>query len=265
MHVPERTICWASKPWWSQEVASARHHMRHMLHRAQHIGTELDWKLYRRARRAFTSIVRKAKATAWRKFCASVNKSDMWRHIPRIMKPRQRLRVKDLHTADGGWAMEDAAKADILQQRFFPSGRDSHEFQTHSSERRSQLEAWLAEGWEGFPPVTEQEVRRKLMSMRALAAPGPDGIVARCIQEAAPTLVPILCQMFQRMLADGVHPATWRIARVLPVPKPAVDPHLAKGYRPIALLSVLSKVMEGLVKDRLSDILESEHHLNDHQ
>ena len=42
LHVPERTICWASKPWWSQEVAAARLHMRHMLHRAQRIGTELD-------------------------------------------------------------------------------------------------------------------------------------------------------------------------------------------------------------------------------
>ena len=101
--------------------------------------------------------------------------------------------------------------------------------------------------------------------MRALAAPGPDGIVARSIQEAAPTLVPILRCLFQRMLEDGAHPAAWRIARVLPIPKPAVDPHLAKGYRPIALLSVLSKVMEGLVKDRLSDILERENRLSDQQ
>ena len=45
----------------------------------------------------------------------------------------------------------------------------------------------------------------------------------------------------------------------------SVDPHLAKGYRPIAVLSVLSKVMEGLIKDRLSHILESEHRLSDQQ
>ena len=89
--------------------------MRHMLHRAQRIGTELDWKLYRRARRTFTSMVQNAKATAWQDFCASINKSDMWRHIPRIVKPRQRLRVKDLCTANDEWAMEDAEKADILR------------------------------------------------------------------------------------------------------------------------------------------------------
>ena len=101
--------------------------------------------------------------------------------------------------------------------------------------------------------------------MRAHAAPGPDGIVAHCVQETAPTLLPILCQLFQQMLEEGTHPASWRVAQVVPAPKPGVDPHVAKGYRPIALLSVLNKEMEGLVKDRLNHILESEHRLSDQQ
>ena len=264
-HVPEKTICWASKPWWSPAVASARQHMRQMLHRAQRIGTALDWKLYRRARRRFTSMVRKAKAIAWRDFCASINKSDMWQHIPRIMKPRQRLRVDELRMDDGEWAQEDAAKAEVLKRRFFPPSPASQAFQHLTSQRSSEVTEWLANGIGAFPAVTEYEVHRRLMAMRAHAAPGPDGIVARCVQEAAPTLLPILCQLFQRMFEEGTHPAMWRVARVVPVPKPGVDPHLAKGYRPIALLSVLSKVMEGLVKDRLNHILESEHCLNDQQ
>ena len=196
-HVPMRTICWASKPWWSPEVASARRHMRHMLHRAQRIGTVLDWKLYRHARRCFTSLVRKAKATAWQDFCASVNKSDMWKHILRIVKPRQRLRVEGLHTADDGWAMEEATKAEILHQRFFPSGQDSQVFRTQTSQRSNEVEGWLTEGPRDFPAVTEQEVLRRVMAMRSLAAPRPDGIVARCVQEAASTLVPVLRQLFQ--------------------------------------------------------------------
>ena len=79
------------------------------------------------------------------------------------------------------------------------------------------------------------------------------------------TVVPILRNLFQWMLHEGVHPAVWRTARVLPVPKPGGDPHEAKGYRPIALLSVLSKLLEGLLKDRLSYLLESGQCLNDCQ
>ena len=51
------------------------------------------------------------------------------------------------------------------------------------------------------------------------------------------------------MLEEGTHPAEWRVAQVVLVPKLGVDPHLANGYNPIALVSVLNKVMEDLVKD----------------
>ena len=57
----------------------------------------------------------------------------------------------------------------------------------------------------------------------------------------------------------------WWKARVLPIPKPGADPNAAKGYRPIALLSVLSKILEGLMKDRLSFILESHQNLSECQ
>ena len=101
--------------------------------------------------------------------------------------------------------------------------------------------------------------------MRAFVAPGPNGIVAQCLQEASVTVVPILRHLFRWMLYVGVHPASWQTTRVLPVPKPGGDAHAAKGYRSIALLSILSKLLEGLVKDRLSYLLESRQCLNDCQ
>ena len=230
--------------------------MRHMLHRAERFRSKHDWTLYRRARWAFRALVRKAKAMAWRTFCESVNRSDMWHHLPRLLRPRHRLHVEDLQLPTGEWAIEEETKADILASRFFPPGKASDSFRSATASRRFEVDTWLAEGWGGFPPITEQEVHRELSSMRSLAAPGLDGIVVRCLQETAPTIVPILCHLFQRMLEDGSHPSAWRIARVLPIPKPDANPHLAKGYRPIALVSVLSKVLEGVVKDRLSHHLE---------
>ena len=264
-HVPEKRICWASKPWWSPELSSARSHLRHLQHRAVRLGTDHDWRLYRKARRSFTTAVRRAKALAWRDFCARVNRSDMWTSVQRILKPYQRLEVADLGPIDGVWTTEDAGKAEVLAKRFFPAGPSNPEFQQRSARRRQEVEAWLAEDWEDIPPVTTEEVQRKLLEMRALAAPGPDGIMAQCLQASRAVLVPCLTELFQRMLQLGIHPASWKIARVLPVPKPGADPHAAKGYRPIALLNVLSKIMESLMKDRMSYILETRGLLSDSQ
>ena len=256
-HVPEKRICWASKPWWSPELADARRHLRHLQHRAVRLGTDHDWRLYRRARRAFTSAIRKAKACAWRDFCARVNRSEMWTSLQRILKPYQRLQVADLGPIDGVWMTEDDGKAAMLAQRFFPAGPSNPAFHTRSERRRQEVEEWLAEEWEDVPTVTQEEVQRKLLEMRALAAPGPDGIMAQCLQASRSVIVPCLAELFQRMLQLGVHPASWKTARVLPVPKPGADLHAAKGYRPIALLNVLSKVMESLMKDRMSYVLET--------
>ena len=189
----------------------------------------------------------------------------MWTSVKRILKPYQKLHVADLGPVDGEWVTEDAGKAAVLARRFFPSGPTSLDFQTRSAQRRQEVEDWLAEEWEEAPPITSDEVQRKLLEMRALAAPGPDGIMAQCLQASRSVIVPILSELFQSMLHLGFHPAAWKSARVLPVPKPGVDPHSARGYRPIALINVLSKVLESLMKDRMNYLLETRHLLSDSQ
>ena len=82
-HVPEKRICWTSKPWWSQALSNAWVHLRNLQNRAVRLGTEHDWRLYRKGRRGFTTPVRKAKALAWRNFCARVNRSKIWMSVQR--------------------------------------------------------------------------------------------------------------------------------------------------------------------------------------
>ena len=87
------------------------------------------------------------------------------------------------------------------------------------------MKDWLAEEWEAIPPVTPNEVQRKLLELRAFAAPGPDGIEAKCLQASSSVLIPILSELFQQMLQLGIHPASWKVARILPIPKPGANLH----------------------------------------
>ena len=76
---------------------------------------------------------------------------------------------------------EDIEKAEVLAQRFFPSKPETETFKTQTHDRRAEVDGWLEEDWDAFPPVTTHEVSRKITEMRALVAPGPDGIVIRCL------------------------------------------------------------------------------------
>ena len=127
--------------------------MRHLLHQAERHGTTHDWSLYRRARRAFTSIVRRAKATAWREFCASVNTQDLWSHVCPIIKPHQRLHIEDLRSPQGDWVTKDSGKEEVLAHKFFPEGQQSVSFQALSHRRHNAIQQWLSEGRGIFLPL----------------------------------------------------------------------------------------------------------------
>jgi ribonuclease HI len=263
--VPEKRICWASKPWWSPQLTELRRHMKHLRNRADRLNTDHDRGLFRKARKAFTREVKKAKAAAWRRFCESVNHDDMWPSLQRILKPRQRLQVADLHVDEDQWAVEDSDKAEVLRARFFPEPPTSQAFQEATVSRKREVESWLSAGGGEFPHVQEFEVKRKLLEMRAVSAPGADGILAKCLQECSGSVTPVMQAIFNLLVCSGTHPATWRAAKVVPIPKPGGDLSVAKGYRPIALINTMSKVMEGLVADRLSFIVETRQLLSDHQ
>ncbi|CAD7699049.1 unnamed protein product, partial [Ostreobium quekettii] len=188
--VPVKRICWASKPWWSPHLTELRRHMKHLRNRADRLDTDHDRGLFRRARKEFTQEVKKAKAAAWRRFCESVNHEDMWPALQRILKPRRRIQVADLQTGEEQWAVEDTAKASVLKARFFPEAPSSQEFCDLTETRRREVDSWLAEEWEAFPAIQELEVRRRILEMRAISAPGADGILAKCLQECSDSVTP---------------------------------------------------------------------------
>ncbi|GFX98903.1 putative RNA-directed DNA polymerase from transposon X-element [Trichonephila clavipes] len=66
-----------------------------------------------------------------------------------------------------------------------------------------------------------------------------------------------LLALFNRIWETQVFPTQWCHAHVLPFPKPDKDPTSVNNYRPIALTSCLSKLMERIVSARLMFRLES--------
>ena len=56
---------------------------------------------------------------------------------------------------------------------------------------------------------------------------------------------------------SGDLPSIWKLATVVPIPKPSKDHTDPINYRPIALTSCVCKTLERMVNDRLVWFLES--------
>ena len=89
-------------------------------------------------------------------------------------------------------------------------------------------------------------------------ASGPDQISTRVLKECSAELAGPMCRLFHLCYSCGVFPNQWKTASVTPVHKrhSRADP---SKYRPISLLSVVSKVMEAAVQKQLQNYLLRNH------
>ncbi|KAL0829914.1 hypothetical protein ABMA28_003388 [Loxostege sticticalis] len=112
--------------------------------------------------------------------------------------------------------------------------------------------------------IHTKEVRRALQNLDVNKASGPDGIPARVLKHCAPELSPILTRLYRLSIRAVSVPKSWKLANVQPVPKKGsrADPC---NYRPIAITSILCKVMERVLNSKLLSYLEAHDLLSDHQ
>ena len=66
----------------------------------------------------------------------------------------------------------------------------------------------------------------------------------------------ILAELFNKCLKESYFPDCWKVSSVVPVFKNIGERYTAKNYCPVSLLSVVSKVFEKLVNNRIVDHLE---------
>jgi hypothetical protein len=91
--------------------------------------------------------------------------------------------------------------------------------------------------------ILEYEVEQCLNNLDTSKAYGPDGIPPCLLKECSKEISPSLCSLFNKSLATGRVPVEWKQANVIPIhKKDCVEP--VTNYRPISLLSIVSKVLE---------------------
>ena len=66
----------------------------------------------------------------------------------------------------------------------------------------------------------------------------------------------ILAKLFNKCLKESCFPDCWKVSSVVPVFKNVGERSTAKNYCPVSLLSVVSKVFEKLVNNRIVDHLQ---------
>lgn len=90
-----------------------------------------------------------------------------------------------------------------------------------------------------------------LMSIKSNSV-GLDNLSIMYLKMLFPIIAPFILHIFNFCLSSSTFPKSWKQARVIPVHKNTRSCEL-KDFRPISILPVLSKAMEIVLKNQISD------------
>ena len=94
-----------------------------------------------------------------------------------------------------------------------------------------------------IPRITVQETQKMIHKLSSSKATGPNVISVKLLKMVSPVFSHPLTRLFNLSIVKGTFHSKWKAARITPLYKDG-EQDSRDNYRPISLLSVLSKVME---------------------
>lgn len=95
------------------------------------------------------------------------------------------------------------------------------------------------------------EIKSIIKKFKNMKAPGEDGIFYILIKKLPEATLSSLVKICNKCFDLAYFPSSWKNAKVVPILKPDKNPAEASSYRPISLLSSISKLFERIILNRM--------------
>ena len=267
IHYGSKKIC---KPWFNNECREAIKLRRKLLRTFRTFPTLNNFLNYKRCNSTCKRIIKKAKRESWSSFTSTLNSRTnphkVWKHFNSI-KGRSNLILRPLKKNEN-YVYEIDQIIDLI----------GHQFEFNSSESPHDLDFIATKSKMESNPInfasnidhaynnlfTIKELRDAIAESKDSAC-GPDGIYNQFLKHLPPSCLRKLLFIYNLLWNNSYYPSEWRNVYTIPILKPDKSPHHPNSYRPIALSSCLSKIMEKMINKRLIWFLESNNLLSAHQ
>ena len=209
---------------------------------------------YNRASLELKKALQEKKAQEKRSELQQLDASDgtLWRKTRALTKTPNQIPPLKYQTR---WYSSPEEKAtlfaDLLVEQFSPNPSSTPDF--HSQIVADIDEPLQLSIFKTF--FTPAQVRNAIERSPTKKAPGFDKITQKHLKHLPRKTLVLLTQIFNAILRTTHFPSKWKHAKVTMIPKPQKQAKDPKGYRPISLLSIFSKLFERLLLPKLLEFL----------
>ena len=231
------------KPWFTPNIRNLFRKC-HTLHKRKNLtNNENDIERYQNARHMAKTAFRNARRDYYNNLNEKIENPEtttktFWKLLKNIMN-KNSSGIPTLNV-NGSQIHDDRGKAEALNDFFVSQstiGDNNDDLPPFTYVTDARLDQII---------VTEEQVKQILLSLTTNKSTGPDFISNKLLKECADTLCGPLTYIFQLSLQQGIYPDSWKEAMITAIFK-KIDPSFTKNYRPISLLSCISKVFEKVI------------------
>jgi len=174
------------------------------------------------------------------------NSKHFWKYVK--SKTTSKDPINDLKYVDSHGnahvASTDNSKAEVLCNFF------SSVFNIEDDNPFKYLETKPCEFTSECPTFEYDDIRDRLINLNVNKSPGPDKIHPKILVETAHQISYPLQQLFKCSFDTKQLPADWRCANITPLYKKGSRTEIG-NYRPVSLTSIICKIMEAIIRDKI--------------
>lgn len=254
-------------PWWSPELEMERKQTRAMRRRYQQCNSTMRpayKSVYLQAQKKYKTNVKKAKNDSWQQFCTEATRKNIFGIPYKIAfdKMKKPIVIPAIITPNGEStkSLEESITT-ILTAHFPPDTPENYS----NSKKVIRDSTALPPETENDIPFSEIELENTIKNIPNRIATGPDNLTTGIIKAISTKHANLILNIFNGCLKYGYYPPSWKETKAILIPKPSKPPSDTSSYRPICINSILGKVLEKLLNNRIYYYLYSKQLLHPKQ
>ena len=205
--------------------------------------------------------IKKAKAESWKEVLEdAINGTDerkMWTFIKSLNGTPDNNSPNEVMKHKGVIISSNNKKADIIASHY--AKVSSHTFTAEERKLNLKCKRLLKSASANNHSCAKfnmTELKKAISRMKGKGAPGPDGLPPQFFKALTEKALVALLHIYNESWESGFSPQSWRNAIIIPLLKAGKPPSEIASFRPVSLTSVMVKILERMISNRLHHLAE---------